>query len=385
MEKKQISAKIIADSIDSRGNRITSYILTYPRFIHAELMTHRMFSRNSASSRAIPFEKMVKMVEEDPFIPIAWQKDHKGMQGTEYFNHPDDIKTLQQMWKIASLSAIDQAVQLHDKPIAELEDNLSKQLCNRLLEPFMWHTVLVTATEYYNFFELRCPNYYEGAQFAGGPYFFKSKKDYSKVFSKGKHFSLYDWEEINSSQAEIHIQALSEAMWDAMNESIPNKLEADQWHIPFGDKISLINWLNIFNDDGHLDGDLDEQDRLFALDSLKISTARCARLSYMTFDGEIDYVKDIKLHNQLLASKHMSPFEHCAVTMSEEEYYSFIKGKVPTQIDKYGITNLEMMPYSTGIPPIGFSGLNLNNGDKYGWCNNFRGFIPYRYLIENNG
>lgn len=74
MIKRKISAKIIADSISPQGNRITSFILTYPRFIHAELMTHRMFSRNSASSRAIPFAKMVKMVQKDPFIPIAWQK-----------------------------------------------------------------------------------------------------------------------------------------------------------------------------------------------------------------------------------------------------------------------------------------------------------------------
>lgn len=71
---KKIEAKIIADSLNPQGNRITTFLLTYPRFIHSELMTHRVFSRNSASSRAIPFEKMVKMIEEDPFIPIAWQK-----------------------------------------------------------------------------------------------------------------------------------------------------------------------------------------------------------------------------------------------------------------------------------------------------------------------
>ena len=71
---KKIEAKIITDSISPQGNRITTFLLTYPRFIHSELMTHRVFSRNSASSRAIPFEKMVKMIEEDPFIPIAWQK-----------------------------------------------------------------------------------------------------------------------------------------------------------------------------------------------------------------------------------------------------------------------------------------------------------------------
>ena len=81
--------EIIADSLSPQGNRLTTFKLTYPRIIHSELMTHRVFSRNSASSRAIPFEKMVKMVEEDPFIPIAWQKDHKGMQGSEYAQYPD--------------------------------------------------------------------------------------------------------------------------------------------------------------------------------------------------------------------------------------------------------------------------------------------------------
>ena len=87
---------------------------------------------------------------------------------------------------------------------------------------------------------------------------------------------------------------------------------------------------------------------------LKISTARCARLSYMTFDGEIDYEKDIKLHNHLLESGHMSPFEHCARAMDELEYYGHFTKQ---------------------------SGANRVEG---GWCNNFRGFIQYRYLIENN-
>ena len=84
--KKTINAQIIADSITQMGNRITTYLLTYPRFIHAELMTHRMFSRNSASSRAIPFKRMIKNGGRRSFIPIAWQKDHSGMQGTEYLS-----------------------------------------------------------------------------------------------------------------------------------------------------------------------------------------------------------------------------------------------------------------------------------------------------------
>lgn len=167
--EKEISAKIIADSINAKGDRITSYILHYPRFIHSELMTHRMFSRNAASSRAIPFEKMVKMIEENPFIPIAWQKAHKGMQGSEYFSneevridignefeYKEDIRLVTEEFKIQWLAARDKAV---NAAMGMHKLGLTKQLVNRLLEPFMWYTVLVTATEWDNFFELRLPSY----------------------------------------------------------------------------------------------------------------------------------------------------------------------------------------------------------------------------------
>ena len=109
MNKKKIEAKIIADSINPQGDRITTYLLTYPRFIHSELMTHRVFSRNSASSRAIPFEKMVRMVEEDPFIPIAWQKDHKGMQGSEYITEDRKYENSRYDWLKARSLAVQQA------------------------------------------------------------------------------------------------------------------------------------------------------------------------------------------------------------------------------------------------------------------------------------
>ena len=182
----KISAKIIADSINPQGQRITSFILTYPRMIHGELMTHRMFSRNSASSRAIPFNKMVEMAESDPFIPIAWQKDHKGMQGSEYFTDEKEIQAKVNCWLNARNNAVRSAKYLNseltihkingeefvsyqqvdsdsleslmaDKRIANTK--VTKQLCNRLLEPFQWYTCLVTATEFDNFYELRMPRY----------------------------------------------------------------------------------------------------------------------------------------------------------------------------------------------------------------------------------
>jgi thymidylate synthase ThyX len=225
-----INATIVADSINPQGDRITTMLVTFPRFILAELNTHRMFSRNSASSRAIPFEKMVKMVQEDPFIPIAWQKDHKGMQGTEYFTSDIDIEANEIKWNAAKERAIKTTISLHDLGV-------TKQLCNRLLEPFMWHTVIVTATEWENFFKLRCPQYViEGIN---GNHPFRSKKDVYKRMSSNENFMLklndftdLDWLSFNKSQAEIHIQALAEAMWDAMNESTPKQLKSGEYHIP---------------------------------------------------------------------------------------------------------------------------------------------------------
>ena len=151
--KKQIKAEIVADSISPQGNRITTFLLTYPRIIHAELMTHRLFSRNSASSRAIPFEKMLKMVEEDPFIPIAWQKEHKGMQGTEYITDPLEIQFATSNWLTARKDAIRWAEALNGN---NSYPSVTKQLCNRLLEPFMWTTMLITGSKegWDNFFNL---------------------------------------------------------------------------------------------------------------------------------------------------------------------------------------------------------------------------------------
>jgi len=348
MEKKKISTKIVADSVNPQGDRITTFLLTYPRFIHGELMTHRMFSRNSASSRAIPFKKMIEMVEEDPFIPIAWQKDHKGMQGTEYLDFK--VPSCEGEWLRARSQAVRFAKELNTHGV-------TKQLCNRLLEPFMWHTVLVTATEWDNFFELRCPRYINGYDEE-----FKSRKDYLNGTAEPEMYPKTEeqWWTISKSQAEIHIQALAESMWDAMHESIPNQLEAGEWHIPFGDKIdyALHKWRFLLEIEDLWGKDMSEY-------GIKVSTARCARLSYMTFDGEIDYEKDIKLHDKLLLDRHASPFEHCARAMHNQEYKEFIKGKVYRELENH---NYIEIPENTE-----------------GWCNNFKGFIPYRYLIENEG
>lgn len=350
---KKISAKIVADSMDSGGNRITSYILTYPRFIHAEVMTHRMFSRNAASSRAIPFKKMVEAVKEDPFFPIAFQKKHSGMQGSEYIEDKDGVRAARAAWLSGAESAV-AAAQAMDML------GITKQLANRLLEPYLWYTVLVTATEYDNFFELRCPEYHN-YNYLGAFGITKSRKDAMEQGLADYGMPEHAWRSHNKSQAEIHIQALAESMWDARNESTPKVLEDGEWHIPFGDKIfsednietflmtQPVQWVSA-------EGHDEELEKL----GIKIATARCARLSYMTFDGEIDYAKDIALHDMLLKSRHMSPFEHVAKCMSKEEYECYTKS-YPRDIEN----------------------ADFFSDKEEGWCNNFRGFIPYRYIIEN--
>ena len=149
-EKTKIRAEIVADSVDARGNRLTSFLITMPRIILSEVNTHRMLSKNTSSSRAIPFEKMVEAVQNDPFVPIAFQKHHSGMQGSEYISTEEGIYVCKRGWLEARDNAIKQAQWLYSC-------NVTKQLCNRLLEPFMWTTMLITGSKegWDNFFELR--------------------------------------------------------------------------------------------------------------------------------------------------------------------------------------------------------------------------------------
>lgn len=254
----KISAEIIADSI-CNGFRITTMKLIMPRIVLSEFNTHRMFSRNSASSRAIPILKMIRAVQEDPFIPLKWMKDHSGMQGTDYLDESDSWHA-NNTWLIARDHAVSQAVLLSDRY------KVTKQLCNRLLEPFMWHTVLVTATEWGNFFALRA-----------------------------------------NEAAEIHMQELAHKMLEAYNINVPTPIDPGGWHIPYDEAT-----------------DRDVQTRL------KMSVARCAQTSYTIAgeDGKPTGVtKLVALHDRLLAAGHMSPFEHCAKAMSEKEFFRYIRSR----------------------------------------------------------
>lgn len=335
-----ITAKVVADSANNFGDRLTTMVVTFPRYILAELNTHRMFSRNSASSRAIPFDKMVKMVEENPFIPHAWMKDHKGMQGTDFVTKENIIDFRTGQWLQARDYAVECAKRLHSQVIstsggslglwdnvphlnAEDGEPITKQMCNRFLEPFMWHTVIITSSEWENFFSLRCPQYRIPIlpEDADCPVY-RSWKDamngeYTGDFVTDNLLERFSY---NGGQADIHMMLLAEAMWDAYNENEPKQLEAGEWHIPFGDGIDYIG----------LQRDLGAKSS-FECDELKvkIATARCARVSYTVVgeeSKEADYPKDVELHDRLLKAKHASPFEHIAITMPDSGRYANFYG-----------------------------------------------------------
>lgn len=246
-----ISAKIITDSINHSGSRITTFVCTYPRWILAEVNTHRALSRNSASSRAIPTHKMISNVWHNPAMPVTWGKNNKGMQSNSELNKYRQFWA-NLVWLVASKIAciicwILSKIGVH------------KQLANRVLEPFSHMTTIFTATEWGNFFNLRC------------------HKD-----------------------AQPEFRALAYAMLEAYMNSTPKELKPGEWHAPFADQ--------------YLSESLTDKERL------KIATARCARVSYLNFEGNIDHAKDYKLHDDLLKSGHCSPFEHCAQSWTQELY-----------------------------------------------------------------
>lgn len=251
--------KILADSVNPVGCRLVTFEVTYPRFIHSELLTHRMFSRNSASSRAIPVEKMIARIMDEPVMPIDWGKNQKGMQAGEEIPTEDRI-TANSVWLKARHQAVDSARQL-------MNLGVHKQIANRLVEPFMWITVIVSTTSFEHFRRLRV-----------------------------------------SPFAEPHFQKIAGMMADAYDSNTPSHLSPGRWHLP------LIGFEG--------DGELTEAD------AIKVSAARCARVSYLTHDGRRDIQADIDLHDRLSSSGHWSPFEHPAKSVASSSRFGNFDGFV---------------------------------------------------------
>lgn len=273
-------ANVLADSVSPAGHRLTTLEATFPRFVLAEFNTHRVFSRNSASSRAIPVAKQLRRVLDDPYVPIEFGSNKPGMQAgpaltgasrdaaeAEWLRARDDavrhvlglVADPEEVAGFADLHECLRAVEPSLKQPPEEWLTVHKQVANRLLEPFMWHTVIVSATSWENFFTLRC-----------------------------------------HADAQPEIRLIATKMRDAIERSVPTRLEPGEWHLP-------------------LVGEAEREEAASPEELAKIAIGRCARVSYLTHAGTRDLSADVALYDRLLESGHMSPMEHVARPMSAEE------------------------------------------------------------------
>ncbi len=255
-----MSVKIIEDSINE-GNRITTLQLKYHRYIHAEMLTHRMFSRSASSSRAIPINKIISQVWNNPAMPVNWGANISGMQAKTELSGVR-LALAKFVWRAASKFACIFAYIFS-------KIGLHKQIGNRILEPWQFINVIVTATDFDNFFHLRI-----------------------------------------HPDAQPEIQELARKMKEAIDASTPKELKYGEWHLPY---VS------------------DEEKKSFSEDIiLKMSTARCARVSYNNHNGVKPYImEDMVLYHRLVGSQpiHASPAEHQATPgYNSETYYKNFKG-----------------------------------------------------------
>jgi thymidylate synthase ThyX len=256
MDDQGFNARVLADSISPAGIRLTTLEVRFPRFILSEVNTHRTFSRNSSSSRAVPTSKMIERVLQNPAMPVEWGVNKAGMSASETLT-PQQAEEAKAEW----LRARDSAVH-HVRNLQKF--NVHKQIINRVLEPFMWHTVIISATEWDNFFSLRLAE---------------------------------------NAQPEIRIAA--QHMRAAIDASKPTPVATGAWHLPL----------------------VQDDERSMPIEELKkVSAARCARVSYLTHDGKRDIEKDIELCQRLLSDRHMSPFEHVATPIDDVDFHANFRG-----------------------------------------------------------
>lgn len=276
----QIKAKIIADSISPQGKRITTFELEYPRFIHSELMTHRMFSRNAMSSRAVPIEKMIEQVMNSPAKPIHWGKNQAGMQAKEELEGIN-LGFVKGHWQDAAQRAASCARQMN-------QEGAHKQIANRILEPFQAMKTVLTATEFENFFWLR-----------------------------------------NHEDAQPEIKKLAELMLVELEESDPIPLIPGEWHLPY------------YGEYGALFGSFSDEE---LENAKAVSASCCAQVSYRKLDDSLEKALKVYERLVESEPVHASPFEHCATPTQEPDKYGKVNHSFNpnsweegiTHVDKYG-------------------------------------------------
>lgn len=313
-----IIAKVICDSVSETGKRITTFELEYNRYIHAELLTHRMLSKNCSSSRAIPIEKMLGYIENNMAVPVYLGRNKSGMQAVEEIEYKEPAL---RFWKNSFVGV---------KSTVNLLTNLGlhKQIANRLTEPYQMMKVVVTATEWDNFFNLRI-----------------------------------------DKDAQPELVLLADKMFNAMQGSTPKTLKAGQWHLPYveieNDGYSNSHEYFIYDEDksnSETNGYMYKTPLLLE-DAIKISVASCAAVSYRTENmtlAKADKIFDMLINAETL---HSSPFEHVAMPMRLPEM-------------KYIAMEKFVSGWDEGVTHMRRDG-NMCSG-------NFTGWIQYRHLLDNN-
>jgi len=270
-------ARVLADSVpvhrwpnrDEIGPRLVTMEVTFPRIVLAEFNTHRMFSRNSASSRAIPVKTMLARVQNDPFIPVWFGKNQKGMEAEVELDPMAKMKA-EAEW----LRARDSAVR-HVERLQMPDIDLHKQIANRILEPWLYHTVIVTATEWDNFWGLR------------------------------RH-----------KAAQPEMKRAADIMFAAFNASKPKNINEGEWHLPLMQPDEFV----LADDSPEWNEPVPGACVMMRwTEACWTSVGRCARVSYLTHDGRRDIKADIELAQKLQQNGHMSPFEHVARPMKVSE------------------------------------------------------------------
>ena len=252
-------AKILLDSMSKRGDRLTTFELSFPRFLLAEINTHKVLSRNAQSSRAIPVEKRIAAVENDPFIPEAFSRNRPGMQADEALEG-DQAHAAEIEWR----RAIDDAVR-HARALAVL--GVHKQHANRVLEPYAHVSCVLSGTHWSNFFALR-----------------------------------------THPDAQPEFQRLAVLMRRRYEESKPDLLDDGFWHLPYVDITGGVRKWHRANAQSE--------------EMAYISAGRCARVSRSTFDGLSSFPADLELIHRILGAGHVSPTEHPALAGVSQDHMS---------------------------------------------------------------
>ena len=261
MSNYPIYAKIIADSASPEGTRLTTFELEYPRFLHPEMLTHRVFSKNSQSSRAVPIVK-TRVVNIKPVTPIIWGQNVPGMQSKGELAGIK-LKLAKGTWRCASNTAF-----ALSNVLGRL--GLHKQWANRITEPFSTIKVVLSSTEFANFFWLR----------------------------------------IDEAGVQPEMLRLAMDMKQAYDLSIPVQLEAGQWHVPYVTNKVLEGEQVFFDADGA---------EVSTEIALKISASCCAQVSYRNLDDSIKKADDIFAKLFSGDRPHLSPTEHQGRVMQVEK------------------------------------------------------------------